>query len=204
MEQLAGKAAFGWMVVTGLAVPAFGAGSQCNRHRHFSSAVEVDAPSAGEVDPVQQSTEEVTNMGLIGKISMLAMACLLVGAMNLGCAQQSPKVKRYGSVIGIKKENIPEYKRLHADTWPGVLKKIKDCHIQNYSIYLAEVKPDEYYLFSYFEYTGDDLDKEIEEKMKNDPTTKKWWSHTDPLQFKVPTAGENEWWHNLEEVFHTD
>jgi L-rhamnose mutarotase len=135
---------------------------------------------------------------------MLAVACLFFCCTGLGCAQQPEKVKRYGSVIGIKKENIPEYRRLHANAWPGVLKTINECHIRNYSIYLAEVEPDKYYLFSYFEYTGDDLDKEVEEKMRNDPTTKKWWSHTDPLQVPVPTRKESEWWHSLEEVFHTD
>ena len=143
-------------------------------------------------------------MKLFVRFSMLALACWFVSASIFGCAEPAPKVKRYGSVIGIKKESIPEYKRLHAACWPGVLKTIEECHIRNYSIYLVEVEPEKYYLFSYFEYTGDNLDKEIAEKMENDPTTKKWWSHTDPLQFKVPTAKEKEWWHELEEVFHTD
>ena len=143
-------------------------------------------------------------MRRISKVAVWAGACLFFCAMGAGCARPPEKVKRYGNVIGIKKESIPEYKRLHADTWPGVLKKIEDCHIRNYSIYLAEVEPDTYYLFSYFEYTGDDLDKEIEEKMKNDPITKKWWSYTDPLQVPVPTRKQGEWWHNIEEVFHTD
>ena len=143
-------------------------------------------------------------MKLFVRFSMLAIACWFVSASIFGCAEPAPKVKRYGSVIGIKKESIPEYKRLHAACWPGVLKMIEECHIRNYSIYLAEVKPNEFYLFSYFEYTGDDLDKEVEEKMENDPTTKKWWSHTDPLQVPVPTRKEGERWHVLEEVFHTD
>jgi len=130
--------------------------------------------------------------------------CVLIALTSSGCARPAPEVKRYGAVIGIEKENIEEYKRLHADTWPGVLEMIADCHIKNYSIYLAEVEKDKYYLFSYFEYTGDDLDKEIETKMKNDETTKKWWEHTDPLQVPVPTRKEGEWWHTLEEVFHTD
>ena len=131
-------------------------------------------------------------------------ACVLIALTSSGCARPEPKVKRYGAVIGIETENIEEYKRLHADTWPGVLEMIGDCHIKNYSIYLAEVEKDKYYLFSYFEYTGDDLDKEIETKMKNDETTKKWWELTDLLQVPVPTRQEGEWWHTLEEVFHTD
>ena len=126
-----------------------------------------------------------------------------MSALGSGCADSKPKVQRFGKVIGIKKENIPEYNRLHADTWPGVLKTITDCHIHNYSIYLAEVEPDKYYLFSYFEYTGDDIAREME-KMKADPVTQDWWKLTDPLQVPVPTKREGEWWHVLQEVFHTD
>ena len=204
MKWPVGKAGLGLMVGLGAAAMTPWAACGSQQQAHPASAGEIQSPLAGEVNQVNIPTEEVTDMGWVGKVPMLAMACLFVCAMNLGCAQQTGKVKRYGSVIGIKKENIPEYKRLHAAAWPDVLKMIENCHIRNYSIYLTEVKPDEYYLFSYFEYTGDDLEKEVAEKMKNDATTKEWWSHTDPLQFKVPTATEKEWWHDLEEVFHTD
>lgn len=115
----------------------------------------------------------------------------------------SGKLERYGMVVGIEKKNIPEYKRLHANAWPGVLKMIKQCNIRNYSIYLAEVEKDKYYLFSYFEYIGDDFDLDMD-KMSKDETTKKWWKHTDPLQQPIPTRKEGEWWAKIEEVFHTD
>ena len=136
----------------------------------------------------------------LSRVAVFGGALVVAGLMQTGCG---PKVQRYGMVIGIKKENIPEYKRLHAECWPGVLKQIHDCNIRNYSIYLAEIEPETYYLFSYFEYTGDDFAEDMK-RMAADETTQKWWKHTDPLQFKVPTAGEDEWWHNLEEVFHTD
>ena len=130
-------------------------------------------------------------------------ALVMVGTLAGGCAEQSGKVQRFGSVIGIKKDSIPEYKKLHAACWPGVLKRLKECNIRNYSIYLAQVKPDEHYLFAYFEYVGGDFKKDME-KMKADPTTQEWWKHTDPLQYKVVTAKEGEWWHTLEEVFHME
>lgn len=38
-------------------------------------------------------------------------------------------------VIRVKSEKLDKYKRLHAAVWPGVLKQIKECHIDNYSIY---------------------------------------------------------------------
>jgi L-rhamnose mutarotase len=116
-----------------------------------------------------------------------------------GCAKQ--KMQRYGSVIGLKPEKIEEYKRLHADVWPDVLKMIKQCNIRNYSIYLGEMENNKYYLFSYFEYTGDDFKADMA-KMAADPTTQKWWSFCEPCQSPIPTRKEGEWWANMEEVFH--
>ena len=109
-------------------------------------------------------------------------------------------VQRYGMVIGVKPDKIKEYKRLHESTWPGVLKKIKECNIINYSIYLKELEPGKFYLFSYFEYTGTDFDADME-KMAADPTTQEWWNVTKPCQ--IPLSGE-ESWALTEEVFHTD
>jgi L-rhamnose mutarotase len=117
-----------------------------------------------------------------------------------GC-KQTVGIKRIGSVIGIKKEAIPEYKRLHADAWPGVLKMIDKANIHNYSIYLGAVDAGRYYLFSYLEYTGKNFEADMA-KMAKDETTKKWWTHTDPLQFPLPTRRPGEWWSQWQEVFH--
>ena len=113
----------------------------------------------------------------------------------------SPDVKSYGWVIGIDKANIEEYKRLHANVWPEVLKMIKKCNIRNYSIYLAELEKDKFYLFSYLEYTGKDFKADMD-MMAKDETTKLWWTKTDPLQIPVPARKDGEWWHDMEEVFH--
>ena len=127
----------------------------------------------------------------------VALACVLV----TGCAR--PEVRRYGSVIALRTEKIPYYKELHAACWPGVLKMIRESNIRNYSIYLRELEKDKYYLFSYFEYVGDDFDADMK-KMAADETTKKWWKETDPCQKKIPLAKEGEWWSAMEEVFHSD
>jgi L-rhamnose mutarotase len=57
------------------------------------------------------------------------------------------KAERYAMVTGLKPQKVAEYKKMHAAVWPGVLKKITECNIRNYSIYLKEIdgKP---YLFS--------------------------------------------------------
>ena len=111
-------------------------------------------------------------------------------------------MKRYGSVIGLHPEKIEDYKKLHADVWPGVLQMIKVCNIQNYSIYLRKLdgKP---YLFSYFEYTGSNFAADMA-RMAADPVTQEWWRACLPCQNPLPDRAEGEWWASLEEVFHQE
>ena len=112
-------------------------------------------------------------------------------------------MKRYGSVIGVRAEHLDEYKRLHAAVWPGVLKMIEQCHIENYSIYLRRLDNGKYYLFSYFEYTGEDFKADMA-RMAADPTTQEWWRHCEPCQEPLPDRAAGEWWADMEEVFHQD
>ena len=112
-------------------------------------------------------------------------------------------MKRYGSVIGVKEEKLEEYKKLHADVWPGVLSMIKECNIQNFSIYLRKLPYDKYYLFSYFEYVGDDFDADTA-KNAADPTTQRWWDVCMPCQQPLEDRKEGQWWSDMEEVFHLD
>lgn len=112
-------------------------------------------------------------------------------------------MERYGTVIEVKEEKIPEYKKLHADVWPDVLKMIKDCNIHNYSIYLRKMPDGKHYLFSYFEYTGENFSEDAA-KMAGDPTTQKWWDVCMPCQEPLPDREEGEWWASMEEVFHCD
>ena len=112
-------------------------------------------------------------------------------------------MKRYGSVIGVRAEKLDEYKRLHAAVWPDVLKMIKACHIQNYSIYLRQLPDGRHYLFSYFEYTGSDFAADMA-KMAADPATQKWWAVCKPCHEPLADRVPDEWWTNMEEVFHLD
>jgi L-rhamnose mutarotase len=107
-------------------------------------------------------------------------------------------MKRYGSVIGVRAEKLEEYKKLHAAVWPDVLKMIKECNIENYSIYYHDGL-----LFSYFEYTGNDYEADMA-KMAADPVTQKWWDVCKPCQRPLESRKEGEWWADAEEVFHTD
>ena len=112
-------------------------------------------------------------------------------------------MKRYGSVIGLQPDKLAEYKKLHAAVWPDVLKMIKACHIRNYSIYLRRLADGRDYLFSYFEYTGNDFAADMA-KMAADPTTQRWWSVCKPCQQPLADRAPDEWWAAMEEVFHQD
>jgi len=112
-------------------------------------------------------------------------------------------MKRYGSVIGVREEKIDEYKKLHAAVWPDVLKMISECNITNYSIYLRKMPDGKNYLFSYFEYTGDDYAADCA-KMAADETTQKWWQVCIPCQDPLEDRAEGQWWADMEEVFHCD
>ena len=107
-------------------------------------------------------------------------------------------MRRYASVIGIRKVDWAGYERYHAAVWPEVLKMIYDCNIRNYSIYrYGEL------LFSYFEYIGADFEADME-RMANDPKTVEWWAVMKPLQQRLPECSTDEWWHTISEVFHVD
>ena len=105
---------------------------------------------------------------------------------------------RIGSVIGVRPEKLEEYRQLHAAVWPGVARMITECHIRNYSIYYRDG-----FLFSYFEYTGEDYEADMA-KMAADPETQRWWEVCKPCQRPLPGRREGEWWASMEEVFHQE
>ena len=112
-------------------------------------------------------------------------------------------MKRYGSIIGLRLEKLEEYQRLHEAVWPEVLAKIKECHLQNYSIYVRKFPDGNHYLFSYFEYTGADIAADSA-RMAADPRTQEWWALCKPCQEPLPDRADGEWWASMEEVFHCD
>ena len=107
-------------------------------------------------------------------------------------------MKRYGMIIKVRPDKLEEYKRLHADAWPGVLEIIKQCNIRNYSIYHKDDM-----MFTYFEYVGDNFEADMA-KMAADSTTQKWWDVCKPCLEPLQTRAEGEFWAEMEEVFHCD
>jgi len=107
-------------------------------------------------------------------------------------------MKRYGSVIGVRREAIEEYKKYHSAVWPEILEMIRKCNIRNYSIFLKDEL-----LFGYFEYHGTDFDSDMA-KMAADPKTREWSKIMGPMQRPFECRAEGEWWASMEEVFHLD
>lgn len=105
---------------------------------------------------------------------------------------------RYGQVIKLEKEFLEKYKQLHANPWVEINDKIRECNIRNYSIYYRDG-----YLFSYYEYIGNDYEGDMK-KMAEDKKTQEWWSLCDPCQEPVESAKDGEWWAQMEEVYHNE
>ncbi len=107
-------------------------------------------------------------------------------------------MQRYGQIIQLLDEKKEKYFELHANPWSEINEMIKACNITNYSIYYRDG-----YLFSYFEYIGNDFEKDME-RMAADPKTQEWWSLCKPCQKVLDTRREGEWWSDMEEVYHLD
>ncbi|WP_157578571.1 L-rhamnose mutarotase [Rudaea cellulosilytica] len=103
--------------------------------------------------------------------------------------------------FGNGSEKADYYIKLHAKTWPGVLQRIKDSNIRNYSVALKEIEG-KLFLFSYFEYIGNDFEGDMV-KIAADPETQRWWRETDPCQIPLPDAkAQGKIWSDAVEVFH--
>lgn len=143
--------------------------------------------------------------GILLLIALSFSDCRQGGAPKIDRNNQVETTKkeplRVGMVTGLKPEKVDYYKELHASTWEGVLKKIKECNIRNYSIYLKKIE-DKYYLFSYYEYTGDNYEMDMK-KIAADSVTQRWWRETDPCQQPLPdAAAAGKIWSPMDEVFH--
>lgn len=107
-------------------------------------------------------------------------------------------MRRFGQIIRIRPENLEAYKAYHADPLPGVNEMIKECNLQNYSIFSRGE-----YLFTYFEYTGTDYEADMA-KMAEDPATQKWWDLVKPLMSPLEDRKLGEFWSDMEEIYYLE
>ncbi len=107
-------------------------------------------------------------------------------------------MERHGQVIKIKPGMLETYRKYHSDVWQGILEKITQCNIRNYSIYHKDG-----FLFAYFEYVGEDFASDMQ-KMADDPLTQSWWEIMMPMQEPLETRAQGEWWAEMETMFFLD
>lgn len=110
-------------------------------------------------------------------------------------------MKRYGSVIEVRSERLEDYLELHRNVWPEVEDKMFECNMRNFTIFRRQLLDGKHYLFSYFEYVGDDYDADMKQ-IAADETTQKWWELCEPCQRPLDDRNEGEWWASMEEVVH--
>jgi L-rhamnose mutarotase len=125
---------------------------------------------------------------------------MIIIPRNKNVNRRERSMERMCRIIKIRPEIIPEYKRIHAEVWPEILKAIAKSNVKNYSIFLREP---ENLLISYWEYHGTNYVQDMED-IKRAPRMQEWWNLTDPMQVPLETRASGEWWAAAPEVFHTD
>ena len=129
------------------------------------------------------------------KLKICSLTSLLAVAVGLSSCASQP-VKRVASVIGIQEKNIAYYKKLHADSNPGVRDLLTKYHMKNFSIYLQKIDG-KWYEFRYFEYNGKNYASDMAQ-MGKEPRTIAWLKDCDPLQTPLPGSKS---WTDMERVY---
>jgi L-rhamnose mutarotase len=108
-------------------------------------------------------------------------------------------VKRVGMVVKIRKGKLEEYKKLHADSNPGVRDLLTKYGMHNFSIFLVQMADSAWYEFGYYEYWGNDLDGDMA-RLAAEPRNKKWLELCDPLQESV--LPDQQGWKQMDRLFY--
>ena len=112
--------------------------------------------------------------------------------------ERSSNVRRVAMVIGLRDESVEAYRRLHADDEPGVRDLLNTYHVRNFSIFLQRLPDGHLYEFAYFEYVGDDLERDMA-ALAAEPRNVAWLAQCDPMQRPLPGA---ESWTTMEPIYH--
>ena len=109
-------------------------------------------------------------------------------------------MRRFGQVLGLDVARLDEYKRHHAKIWPEIERAIRAAGIRNYSIFYRAGT-----LFGYYEYHGPDGAYDARMRaLAAAPRMRAWWDLMESMQIPLPDRRAEEWWAELEEVFHQD
>jgi L-rhamnose mutarotase len=139
-----------------------------------------------------------------------------------------PAPRRFGGAIKLKPDRYRRYRELHDHVWDGVLQRMRDSNVRNFTIYYHDETNT---LFSHFEWIGHwqhcdastgecpltaDEEKKLfgddMRKIAQDPVTRLWWAECEPCQdpfsqwransLPLSEGGSGDWWAPLECVNH--
>ena len=79
---------------------------------------------------------------------------------------------------------------------PGSWKPSTSVTCGNYSIFIQGDS-----VFAYYEYIGDDYDKDMA-LMEEDRITQEWWKHTKPCFIKYAISPDSEFYHDMQQIFY--
>lgn len=102
-------------------------------------------------------------------------------------------MKRFTLHSYLKPEKVEDYIRLHAEPWPELVELLQSCHIHHYSISLRGNE-----VFTYYEYTGDDLEAD-NQRLDSSPVMQRWWTYSKPC---FVGHEQGEYYEDLQEVFY--
>ena len=105
---------------------------------------------------------------------------------------------RKGMVRGIKPELVSEYEKTHSNVWPEILERISNCKIKNYSVFARGDR-----LFSFFEYHGNNFEKDTKE-MRNNNKFEEWEKFHEHMFKPLEHQKKDEGWIELKEIFRKD
>ncbi|MDC7235348.1 MAG: L-rhamnose mutarotase [Spirochaetales bacterium] len=107
-------------------------------------------------------------------------------------------MNRVAKIIRLKPECREEYEHYHKNIWPEVAANLKTVGIRNYSIH--------YYnglLFSYFEYTGDDFERDMA-RLASFPANVRWRKIMSRMQEPMTLGEPPGTWTEMDEVFYQE
>lgn len=116
---------------------------------------------------------------------------------------------RFGQRLGLAPGHYREYKRLHARIWPEIAAAIHAAGIRNYSIFHLPAggtgTPGPGELFGYYEYVGPPADYRARlQALAEAPRMRQWWDLMESMQIPHPARRADEWWAEMEQLFHQD
>jgi L-rhamnose mutarotase len=140
----------------------------------------------------------VLNSFLIFVLLVAFLSCSKEQAEESTVTTERKVTKRVGMVIGIKPERIEEYKKVHDDGNQGVRDLLTIANMENFSIFLHQFDNGKYYLFGYYEYTGNDFEADMAEIARKERNIA-WLKVCDPMQ--IPFEGKSSW-SEMEQVYY--